>query len=131
MNQLGEFRQHFHLLEQSLRRLHIEKRGDAASHFVERIHFQCEIHSAFGADEIYGNWNVGAFGLFEQKCRASCFDDAVSDLRDFEDRIDFVPMRASSPAFRASPENPGDLDKPLLFPFEPDSHTIERRSRTL
>ena len=86
---LGQFRQHLHFVEEPLRRLHIENVRNPAGDFVERIHFQREVHPALAAHEVRHRRNSRSFRTLEKKRRAAGFDGAVGDFRDFEDRVDF------------------------------------------
>ena len=117
--QLGEFRQHFHFVEQPLRRLHVQNRGNAPGNFIERLHFQRQIHSPLAADQVRHRRDSRAARPLKKKRRAARLHRAVRYFGDFQHGIHFgrnpAELALLCPAFS---ESPGDRDTPLPLPIQ-------------
>ena len=95
---LGQHGQHLDLVEQTLRRLHIHEHLDAIGDLVERIDFKRQTHAPLGAELVDEDFRSGmSLDVFKQQRRAARavlaarppLGDAVGDLGDLQDRIDF------------------------------------------
>ena len=97
LSRFGQQRQHFQLVEKSLRRLHIHEHADAGRNLIERIHAHRELHARVGSeliDEKLSAWVT--FQILKEKRRAPCgsagitaLGDAIGDFRNFKDGISF------------------------------------------
>ena len=85
---LGEFRKHFDLVENALRRLHVQNRRNSPRDLVQRIHLERQIHAPLGANQVRHRSKPRAFCALEQQRRAAPLDRAVRNLGDFQHRID-------------------------------------------
>ncbi len=69
---LGEQRQHFHFVEEALRRLDVHELADTGGDFVERIAVERQVHAALGAELVDEQLGCGiAFEVFEEQRRTS------------------------------------------------------------
>jgi hypothetical protein len=70
-SQLRQLRQHLDFLEQSLRRLKIDKRSNPLRDIFHALDFQRHIHSPFAPKQIDRKRNARSLGVLEQQRRPS------------------------------------------------------------
>ena len=75
------------LLEQALRRLHLEHIADAPPRLVEALDPECEAHPPLGS-ELVDQEGVLRLGVLEEERRPARLHHAVGDLRDLQVRVD-------------------------------------------
>ena len=83
----GKLRKHLHFFEDSLRGLHFQKDRNSSGDFVQRIHFERQIHAALGSHEVRHDGDSRPLRPLEQKRRATGLHRAVGDVRDFKDGV--------------------------------------------
>ena len=87
--QFRQLGQHLDLVQQTLRRLHVQEPANALGHFLERIDFQRQMNAPLAAQRIDEQRNSRAFGVLEKQRRAAGARHALRDLGDLQHRIDF------------------------------------------
>src|SRR6266540_7231995 len=76
------------LVDEPLRRLHLEDLAQLRCDRVERRRVEGETHAPLGAELVDQQRQLGPFDVLEQERGPAGFHSAVVDLRDFELRID-------------------------------------------
>ncbi len=77
-----------HLVEEALRRLHLEHLAHLPADVVEALDAEGEAHPPLRAELIDQQWVLRAFRALEEERRAARLDDAVDDLGDLEIGVD-------------------------------------------
>ncbi len=77
-----------HLLDDPLRRLHVEHVAELRRRVVQLVDAECHAHAALGAELVDEERVLRALRLFEQERRPAGLHDAIRDLRDLEVGID-------------------------------------------
>ena len=94
---LGQQREHFQLVEESLGRLHIHEHADAGRDLIVGFHAHRHFHACIRAELVDEQLRAGvSFDILEQKSRpagvafgVAAFRDAVGNFRDLQDGIGF------------------------------------------
>jgi hypothetical protein len=87
--QLRQPRQHLDFLEQSLRRLKIDKRSNPLGDLFHALDFQRHIHPPLARKQIDRKRNARSFRALEQQRGSSRAQNALRDFGDLQHRIDF------------------------------------------
>ncbi len=85
-----------------------------AGDFIERIHFQRQIHAALAANKIDHHRDTASLSGVRNSSAGPPAFTAVGDLRDFEHRIDFGGDALQLAFFfQLAQESPADRGTPL------------------
>jgi hypothetical protein len=77
-----------HLLDEPLRRLHLEQVAEPGGDVVEPLDAERHRHAPLGAELVDQQRMARALDVLEQQCGAARLHDAVVDLRDLEVGVD-------------------------------------------
>ena len=86
---LGQLRQHLQFADEPFGHAHFQKLGDARGDFIDRGHFERDLHPPHAGERVDQHRNARALGLFEQQRGAAVLHAAVGELGDLELGIDF------------------------------------------